>query len=139
MQWIACGNITISNVTVTSYGSYNDHFEDLCAGIGGAGGGACRTITIENATVHAYGAEDEGYAATPAIGSGFPTVAFPTSIPMVTISNHSEVHAHRGGTIGNTDYIGWGGLNSYWKRNLYDKRVQRVLAHSVGRSKDARK
>ena len=31
---------------------------------------------------------------------------------MVTISNNSEVHAHRGGTIGNTDYIGWGGLVS---------------------------
>ena len=25
---VACGNITISNVTVTSYGSYNDHFSD---------------------------------------------------------------------------------------------------------------
>ena len=99
MQGTYTQGITISNVTVTSYGSYNDHFEDLCAGIGGAGGGACRTITIENATVHAYGAEDEGFAATPAIGSGFPTVAFPTSIPMVTISNHSEVHAH-----------------SYWKK-----------------------
>ena len=109
---VACGNITISNVTVTSYGSYNDHFEDHCAGIGGAGHGACGTITIENATVHAYGAEYEGYAATPAIGSGFPAIAFPTSIPMVTISNNSEVHAHRGGTIGNTDYIGWGGLVS---------------------------
>ena len=35
--------------------------------------------------------------------------------------------------------VNMGGLNSYWKRNLYDKRVQRVLAHSVGRSKDARK
>ena len=109
----ACGNITISNVTVTSYGSYNDDYGDHCAGIGGASRGACGTITIENATVHAYGAEYEGYAATPAIGSGFPGVAFPTSIPVVTISNNSEVHAHRGGTIGNTDYIGWGGLNSY--------------------------
>ena len=97
------------------------------------------SVDTGSITVHAYGAEDEGYAATPAIGSGFPTVAFPTSIPMVTISNNSEVHAHRGGTIGNTDYIGWGGLNSYWKRNLYDKRVQRVLAHSAGRSKDAQK
>lgn len=110
---VACGSITISNVTVTSYGSYNDDYGDLCAGIGAAGHGACGTITIENATVHAYGAEYEGYAATPAIGSGFPAIAFPTSIPVVTISNHSEVHAHRGGTIGNTDYIGWGGLNSY--------------------------
>ena len=104
------------NVTITLYGLQVSVDTGSMTWGDGAGGGACRTITIENANFHAYGAEDEGYAATPAIGSGFPTVAFPTSIPMVTISNHSEVHAHRGGTIGNTDYIGWGGLNSYWKK-----------------------
>ena len=103
-----CGNIIIRNVTVASYGRYND--SDQSAGIGGASRGTCGTITIENAAVHAYGTEYVDWAATPAIGSGYPPTGFPTGgIPVVTISGDSEVHAHRGGTIGNTDYIGWGG------------------------------
>ena len=103
-----CGNIIIRNVTVASYGRYNNL--DQSAGIGGASRAACGTITIENAAVHAYGTEYVDWAATPAIGSGYPNTGTPTGgIPVVTISRDSEVHAHRGGTIGNTDYIGWGG------------------------------
>ena len=115
----ACGNIIIRNVTVTSYGNYNDRFLDQSAGIGGASRGACGAITIENATVYAYGTEyvteDVVWAATPAIGSGYPNTGTPTGgIPEVTISGDSEVHAHRGGDIGNTDYIGWGGNNNIY-------------------------
>lgn len=115
----ACGNIIIRNVTVTSYGNYNDRFLDQSAGIGGASRGACGAITIENATVYAYGTEyvteDVVWAATPTIGSGYPNTGTPTGgIPEVTISGDSEVHAHRGGDIGNTDYIGWGGNNNIY-------------------------
>lgn len=117
----ACGNITISNVTVTSYGSCNWSMGDgdMSPGIGGAGRAACGAITIENATVYAYGTEyvteDVVWAATPAIGSGYPNTGTPTGgIPEVTISGDSEVHAHRGGDIGNTDYIGWGGNNNIY-------------------------
>lgn len=110
----ACGNIIIRNVTVTSYGNYNDRFLDQSAGIGGASRGACGAITIENAAVYAYGTEYVDWAATPAIGSGYPNTGTPTGgIPVVTISGDSEVHAHRGGVIGNADYIGWGGHCEY--------------------------
>ena len=103
---VSCGNITIRNVTVYSYGSLRG---DMAAGIGSTGDASCGAITIDNATVHAYGT-GEGHQATPAIGSGFPSAMTPTSIPKVTITGQSEVHAHRGGSVGNTDYIGWGGI-----------------------------
>ena len=105
---IACGNITIRNVTVAAYGSYSN-LSDMAAGIGGASDASCGAIAIDNAAVHAYGA-DLGFQATPAIGSGYPATGAPASIPMVTIAGQSEVHAHRGGSVGNTDYIGWGGI-----------------------------
>lgn len=112
----ACGNITISNVTVTSYGSCNWSMGDgdMSPGIGGAGRAACGTITIDNATVHAYGVGDVDMVATPAIGCGIPGVLSPfsESIPKVIIKSNSEVHAHRGGVIGDTDYIGW--ANTMW-------------------------
>ena len=112
----ACGNITISNVTVTSYGSCNWSMGDgdMSPGIGSAGRAACGTITIDNAIVHAYGAGDVDVVATPAIGCGIPGVLFPfsESIPKVIIKSNSEVHAHRGGVIGDTDYIGW--ANTMW-------------------------
>ena len=104
---VSCGNITIRNVTVYSYGSIRGA---MAAGIGSTGDASCGAITIDNATVHAYGAALE-YQATPAIGSGFPSAMTPTSIPKVTITGQSEVHAHRGGSVGSTDYIGWGGIS----------------------------
>ena len=102
---VPCGNITIRNVTVYSYGNA---YGDTAAGIGSTSGASCGTITIDNATVHAYGAS-MGFQATPGIGGGYPYSGDPTSIPAVTITGQSEVHAHRGGSVGNTDYIGWGG------------------------------
>ena len=103
---VPCGNITIRNVTVYSYGNA---YGDTAAGIGSTSGASCGTITIDNATVHAYGAS-MGFQATPGIGGGYPYSGDPTSIPAVTITGQSEVHAHRGGSIGNTDYIGWEGI-----------------------------
>ena len=111
----ACGNITISNVTVISYGSWNSMSGDMAAGIGSAGGASCGAIAIENATVHAYGVFFDPIEATPGIGCGYPMSGDPTSIPVVKISNGSDVHAHRGGSVGNTDYIGWAG--SSWGIN----------------------
>lgn len=104
---VDCGNIEISNVTVYSYGSTNGNNGDKSAGIGGTSGSSCGTITIDNATVHAYGTASANYYA-PGIGCGYPCAGAPHSIPKVTISNQSEIHAHRGGG-GNTDYIGWAG------------------------------
>ena len=80
---VSCGNITIRNVTVYSYGS---HSGDTAAGIGSTSGASCGTITIDNATVHAYGA-GVSYQATPAIGSGYPVAGDPASIPKVTCSS----------------------------------------------------
>lgn len=111
----ACGNITISNVTVISYGSWNSMSGDMAAGIGSAGGASCGAIAIENATVHAYGVLFDPIEATPGIGCGYPMSGDPTSIPVVKISNGSDVHAHRGGSVGKTDYIGWAG--SSWGTN----------------------
>ena len=104
---VSCGNITIRNVTVYSYGSIRG---DMAAGIGSTGDASCGAIAIDNAAVHAYGADLE-FQATPAIGSGFPSIMAPTFIPTVTITGQSEVHAHRGGSVGSTDYIGWGGIS----------------------------
>ena len=106
---IDCGNITISNVTVYSYGSQRKASGDLSAGIGGASSASCGTITIDNATIHAYGVGINGQA-TPAIGSGMSMISSPSPIPTVTITGESEVHAHRDGSDGKTDYIGWAGF-----------------------------
>ena len=111
----ACGNITISNVTVISYGSWNSMSGDMAAGIGSAVGASCGAIAIENATVYAYGVLFDPIEATPGIGCGYPMSGDPTSIPVVKISNGSDVHAHRGGSVGKTDYIGWAG--SSWGTN----------------------
>ena len=106
---VSYGNITIRNVTVSAYGSDNGK-GDVAAGIGGASNASCEAITIDNATVHAYGV-DMGFQATPAIGSGVSALATSAPIPKVTITGQSEVHAHRGGSVGNTDYIGWVGMS----------------------------
>ena len=71
---------------------------DMAAGIGSAVGASCGAIAIENATVHAYGVLFDPIEATPGIGCGYPMSGDPTSIPVVKISNGSDVHAHRGGS-----------------------------------------
>lgn len=67
----ACGNIAISNVTVSARGTFPG-IGIYSAGIGGSGSYACGTITIDNATVYAYGMTDlyAGNQATPGIGGG---------------------------------------------------------------------
>lgn len=112
----ACGNISITNVTVYAHGS-KDNMGNYSPGIGCGGNAACGTITIDNATVHAYGYGnyDAKYSA-PAIGCGAYFVnGCPSSIPVVIIQNDSEVHAHRGENNANlpTDYIGWPGDASF--------------------------
>ena len=97
-----CGNIHIHNVTVVAKG---DQSTALSPGIGSTGNNNCGQIIIDNATVHAYGQGISGTAVCPAIGPGFSGGLKYGDLPMVTIRNESEVHAHRGG--GNADYIGY--------------------------------
>ena len=101
-----CGNITIDNVTVYAYGKESDT-GDLAPGIGSAGTATCGTVTINNAVVYAYGADyNYDYIGAAAIGSGFPYVGAPTSIPTIIVYN-SSVHTYRSNP--NSDYIGWAG------------------------------
>lgn len=91
-------------MSVIAYGS-TDNISNTSSGIGNACEGAtCGTITIENATVHAYGVNAGNVIFTPGIGNGYLGDSNP-SLPIVNISNDSEVHVHRGG--GNADYIGY--------------------------------
>lgn len=71
----SCGNINISNVTITAKGSMSG-FEDCASGIGAAGGGTVGSISISNAIVYAegdgtakYGQWD--YFGAAAIGGGY--------------------------------------------------------------------
>lgn len=50
----SCGNINISNVTITAKGSMSG-FGDCASGIGAAGGGTVGSISISNAIVYAEG------------------------------------------------------------------------------------
>ena len=101
-----CGNITIDNVTVHAYGK-KSVMDDYAPGIGSAGKATCGTVTINNAVVYAYGADSNyDYIGAAAIGSGFPYVGAPTSIPTVIVNN-SSVHTYRSNPY--SDYIGWAG------------------------------
>ena len=71
----SCGNINISNVTITAKGSISG-IGDCASGIGAAGGGTVGSISISNAIVYAegggtakYGQEWDYYGAA-AIGGG---------------------------------------------------------------------
>lgn len=112
----ACGNISITNVTVYAHGS-GDNVGNYSPGIGCGGNAACGTITIDNAIVHAYGyGKYNANWSAPAIGCGAHlSQGCPSSIPVVIIQNDSEVHAHRGENNANlpTDYIGWPGDPSF--------------------------
>lgn len=103
------GNINIENVTLYAYSSSASNNETLSPGIGSTGNSTCQSITINNATVYAYGCGTT-YFAAPAIGNGINGMGGRASeIPTVTISNNSEVHAHRGGDW--VDYIGISAIN----------------------------
>lgn len=105
----ACGNISITNVTVYAQGS-KESMGSYAPGMGSVGNATCGTITIDNATVHAYGYPSND-SSTPGIGCGtyFVSDCSPSSIPVVIIRNQSDVHVHRGENDNGwpTDYIGW--------------------------------
>ena len=102
---VNCGDITISNITVSANGS-GDGQGNASPGIGCVGNATCGTITISNATIYASGFNDNNYI-SPGIGCGFTLTEYPESIPDVVASN-SEIHAHRGNPGYTCDYIGWG-------------------------------
>ena len=102
------GNINISNITVSVYGSKAADVSNISPGIGCSAGAMCGTITISSATVHAFGITytDVGIS-IPGIGTGFTwTDRYPKNLPDVIVSN-SEIHAHRGNPGYTCDYIGW--------------------------------
>ena len=104
---ISCGNINISNITVSVYGSTINGFGvHLAPGIGSVGNATCGTITISSATVHAFGIVSAYSYSVPSIGCGFTSAEYPKNIPDVIASN-SEIHAHRDDPGYTCDYIGW--------------------------------
>ena len=104
---VSCGDITISNITVSVYGSAIGYTGDMSPGIGCSGNATCGTIAISSATVHAFGITDidNGYS-VPGIGTGITVVAYPKNLPDV-IAFNSEIYAYRGNPGGTCDYIGW--------------------------------
>lgn len=108
------GNINIKNVTLYAYSSSQSTMETVSPGIGSTGSATCQSITIDNAAVYAYGCGGTNWSA-PAIGNGIDWMENTASAtPTVTISNNSEVHAHRGERNGRSfaDYIGRAGTSS---------------------------
>ena len=106
------GNINIKNVTLYAYSSSLSDMGTVSPGIGSTGSATCQSITIDNAAVYAYGCGLSSMSA-PAIGNGIDWIENTASaIPTVTISNNSEVHAHRGESDGRSfaDYIGRAGV-----------------------------
>ena len=106
------GNINIKNVTLYAYSSSFSKKGTVSPGIGSTGGATCQSITIDNAAVYAYGCGFSSMSA-PAIGNGIDWIENTASAtPTVTISNNSEVHAHRGESDGRSfaDYIGRAGV-----------------------------
>lgn len=109
------GNINIENVTLYAYSSSPSHMETVSPGIGSTGSATCQSITIDNAAVYAYGCGGTSWSA-PAIGNGMDWMGdTASSTPTVTISNNSEVHAHRGERSGRSfaDYIGRAGTIAF--------------------------
>ena len=104
---VSCGDITISNITVSVYGSAIGNTGDMSPGIGCSGNATCGTIAISNATVHAFGITDidNGYSVS-GIGTGITVVAYPKNLPNV-IAFNSGIYAYRGNPGGTCDYIGW--------------------------------
>ena len=101
---VSCGDINISNITLSAYGSYVS--SNISPGIGCLGNATCGKITISNATVHAFGASGSYTITTPGIGCGLTIIEYANSIPDV-IAFNSEIHAHRSNAGHICDYIGW--------------------------------
>lgn len=91
----SCGNIHISNVTITAKAISNSAIGDCGSGIGSAGLATVGSIIISNAIVYAEGfAQGRGYYAAAAIGGGYNgggEYAYQTEFD-ITISN-STIHA----------------------------------------------
>lgn len=103
----ACGNITITNVTVYAYGS---DYSFCSPGIGAVGTTSCGTITIDYATIYAYGTGISNVCAAPAIGGGLSMSGSCGPVPKIVILHDSEIHAHSGGSY--AQYIGSAGFMS---------------------------
>ena len=92
----SCGNINISNVTITAKGSITG-YGDCASGIGAAGGGTVGSISISNAIIYAEGGgtakngKDFDYYGAAAIGGGSYGGGGQTEFD-ITISN-STIHA----------------------------------------------
>lgn len=90
----SCGNIHISNVTITAKGSMSG-FGDGASGIGAAGEGTVGSISISNAIVYAesaFGGWDIYSYSSAAIGGGFDGSGEGQTEFDITISN-STIHA----------------------------------------------
>lgn len=90
----SCGNIHISNVTITAKGSMSG-FGDGASGIGAAGEGTVGSISISNAIVYAesaFGGWDIYSYSSAAIGGGFAGSGEGQTEFDITISN-STIHA----------------------------------------------
>ena len=105
----SCGNITISNVTLTARSEGFAGVGDYAAGIGSAGVGTVGSVSISDATIYAQGYGDNYNMGAAAIGGGVDGSSSNIQTAFdITISN-STIHATRG--CSQASYIGAGGLN----------------------------
>lgn len=114
----SCGNIHISNVTITAKAISDSAIGDCGSGIGSAGLATVGSIIISNAIVYAEGfAQGRGYYAAAAIGGGYNgggEYAYQTEFD-ITISN-STIHATQ--RCAYASYIGSAG--HYYDHVNYD-------------------
>lgn len=103
----SCGNINISNVTITAKGSRDGVASNTGSGIGSVGPTTVGSINISNAIVYAEGGVHvRGYYAAAAIGGAHSTQGWGQTEFDITISN-STIHATQ--TCAYASYIGAGG------------------------------
>ena len=103
----SCGNIHISNVTITAKGSRDGVASNTGSGIGSVGPTTVGSINISNAIVYAEGGVHvRGYYAAAAIGGAHSTQGWGQTEFDITISN-STIHATQ--TCAYASYIGAGG------------------------------
>ena len=105
----SCGNIIISNVTLTARSEGFVGAGDFAAGIGSAGVGTVGSISISDATIYAQGGGDNYNMGAAAIGGGVDGSSSNIQTAFdITISN-STIHATR--SCSQASYIGAGGLS----------------------------
>lgn len=103
----SCGNIIISNVTLTARSEGSVGAGDYAAGIGSAGVGTVGSISISDATIYAQGYGDNYNMGAAAIGGGADGISSNIQTAFdITISN-STIHATRGCSY--ASYIGASG------------------------------